>query len=164
MVPHLAHNQKVLVQVQPPLLKGRVDGKLRNYRAYVNSLALGEAIVYVVIKLEGELRLRWLLITVILIVGGVLMTSTQPQPIQAAVGVPKAFSYQGRLYDSSSNLLGGTGTNYCFKFSIWDNSTVGSGSRLWPTSAPTGQSVSVRYGVFNFDVGTGTDALTYNFA
>ena len=83
---------------------------------------------------------------------------------QAATGVPKQFSYQGRLYDSSGNLLGGAGTAYCFKYSIYDSATVGAGTRLWPSGLPTGESISVRYGVFNFNVGSGTDALTYNFA
>lgn len=85
-------------------------------------------------------------------------------PTKAATGIPEAFSYQGRLYDSGGNLLGGTGTDYCFKFSVYDNATVGSGTKLWPAGAPTGESIQVRFGVFNFNVGLGTDALTYNFS
>ncbi|MEK7504781.1 MAG: hypothetical protein AAB589_00635, partial [Patescibacteria group bacterium] len=84
-----------------------------------------------------------------------------------AQGVPTVISYQGRLADSSGNLLGGSGTTYYFKFSIWDNSTVGSGSRLWPSSAPTSVSTAVRQGVFNVNIGdTGSGyptALDYNF-
>jgi hypothetical protein len=52
--------------------------------------------------------------------------------VVAASGTPKVISYQGRLTDSTGNLLGGTGTNYFFKFSIWNNSTVGLGTKLWP--------------------------------
>lgn len=82
----------------------------------------------------------------------------------AATGAPASFAYQGRLYDSSGNLLGGTGTDYCFKYSIYDNATVGAGTKLWPAGAPTGASITVRYGVFNVNVGIDTlDALNYNF-
>ena len=88
-----------------------------------------------------------------------------PRVSFAAAGVPKAFSYQGRLYDASGNLLGGSsGTTYCFKFSLWDGATVGAGSRLWPASSPTAAQLSVRNGVFSANIGIDTpDALTYNF-
>ena len=89
---------------------------------------------------------------------------TSAIPAQAAVGVPKSISYQGRLYDSSGNLLGGTGTSYCFKFSIWDGPTVGSGTKLWPTTLPVAAQLNVRYGVFNANIGINTpDALTFDF-
>ncbi|NDB60231.1 hypothetical protein EB001_17530, partial [bacterium] len=84
-----------------------------------------------------------------------------------AAGTPSIISYQGRLADSNGDLLGGSGTSYYFKFSIWDSSTVGSGNRLWPTSAPQSSSQVVRNGVFNVNIGD-TDAgfpdvLDYNF-
>ena len=86
---------------------------------------------------------------------------------QAATGVPKIFSYQGHLTDSSGNLLGGAGTSYYFKFSIWDSATVGSGTRLWPTSAPGAVTSQVTQGVFNVNIGDTAngfpDALTYDF-
>ena len=63
------------------------------------------------------------------------------------------FTYQGRLADSGGNLLGGSGTTYYFKFSIWNNATVGSGTRVWPTSAPTSVGSTVRQGVFTVNVG-----------
>ena len=96
------------------------------------------------------------------------MTSFLVTPLAyAANGAPTIISYQGRLADSSGNLLGGTGTTYYFKFSIWDNATVGSGTRLWPIVAPSSSSHTVRQGVFSVNIGDTTsgfpDALDYNF-
>ena len=51
-----------------------------------------------------------------------------------------------QLKINSSDLLGDTGTNYYFKFSIWDNPTVNSGSKLWPSTDPTSFTVTVREG------------------
>src|SRR5680860_243958 len=72
----------------------------------------------------------------------------------AVVGVPTLLHHQGRLLDSSGSLLGGSsGTNYCFKFSFYDNATVGSGAKLWPTSDPTKMTVNVKNGILNVDIG-----------
>src|SRR5438105_4865478 len=92
-------------------------------------------------------------------------TFTTLTPVVAlAAGVPATISYQGRLSDSSGNLLGGSGTAYFFKFSIWDSPTVGSGNRLWPSSSPTAVSLNVRQGVFTANLGDTAngfpDALT----
>src|SRR3989344_3506947 len=83
----------------------------------------------------------------------------------AATGVPKMLSYQGRLLDSSGNLLGGAnGTAYCMKFSLWTASS--SGSRVWPTNAPSTSTITITNGVFNAAIGDtsiGGDALDFNF-
>lgn len=85
----------------------------------------------------------------------------------ATAGVPDIISYQGRLTDQNGILLGGTGTTYHFKFSIWDSPTVGAGTRLWPISAPTATSLTVTDGVFDVNIGDTAggypDALTYDF-
>ncbi len=88
--------------------------------------------------------------------------------IANAAGVPTILSYQGRLTDVSGNLLGGSGTTYYFKFSLWDSSVVGSGTRLWPSYAPSATAVTVKQGVFNVNIGDTAngypDALNYNFS
>ncbi|MEA3272156.1 MAG: hypothetical protein U9P90_00635 [Patescibacteria group bacterium] len=85
---------------------------------------------------------------------------------ESGAEVPRMFSYQGRLYDDSNNLLGGSGTTYYFRISVWNNEEVGLGSRLWPSSASQIMSAVVEYGVFNILVGdtsNGGDELTIDF-
>jgi hypothetical protein len=87
-------------------------------------------------------------------------------PALAARGVPQSVSYQGTLADSGGNPLGGTGTQYHFRFSLWDSPTVGQGSRLWPSSAPAAVPLLVRQGSFSVDIGGAgyPDALDHDFA
>jgi hypothetical protein len=82
-----------------------------------------------------------------------ILVQGYPIDVLAAPGVPQIFSYQGRLTDASGNLLGGTGTNYFFKFSIWDSPTVGSGNRIWPVTTPGTTTAVVRQGVFHVNIG-----------
>ncbi|MBX4216177.1 hypothetical protein KW797_04485, partial [Candidatus Parcubacteria bacterium] len=97
----------------------------------------------------------------------ILVTAFPPSLAIALSGTPPVLSYQGRLTDGSGNLLGGAGTTYYFKFSIWDGSTVGGGNRLWPAALPATTTATVRQGVFNVNIGDTANgypqALDLNF-
>ncbi len=110
------------------------------------------------------------IVVVISILGFVLPNLLPIQTFFAPIAYaasPNIFSYQGRLTDSTGALLGGSGTNYYFKFSIWDSATVGAGTRLWPSGAPGTMTTSVVQGVFNVNIGDTAngypDALNYDF-
>ena len=81
--------------------------------------------------------------------------------------MPKILNYQGRLLDVNENLLGGTGTDFCFKFSIYDDAVVGApDNKLWPSATSSVMTINVSNGVFNTaigDTGAGADALDFNF-
>ncbi|MBI2039357.1 MAG: hypothetical protein HYT22_03735, partial [Candidatus Niyogibacteria bacterium] len=99
---------------------------------------------------------------------GILSSAVFVFYASAAAGVPTIISYQGRLADADGDLLGGSGTTFYFKFSIWDNSTVDSGSRVWPASVPGTTTATVRQGVFNVNIGDVANgypnALNYDFS
>ncbi len=94
-------------------------------------------------------------LTVLVLVFLFSFVSTYSSAHVYAAGTPSIFSYQGRLVDSSGNLLGGSGTTYYFKFSIWNVATGGTSgaNMLWPAASPTSFSASVAQGVFNVDIG-----------
>lgn len=85
-----------------------------------------------------------------------------PQRASAIAGVSAKLSYQGRLTDLSGNPLGGSGTNYCFRFSIYDAASAG--TKVWPAGAPSSTTVKVEDGVFNTDLGTADSLAAFDFA
>ena len=104
----------------------------------------------------------------VLILIVVFSVSLPVEIVRAAQIPPQIFTYQGRLTDSGGNLLGGSGTSYYFKFSIWNNATVGSGTRLWPSTVPATTTATVRQGVFTVNIGDITngypDSLNLDFS
>jgi len=101
--------------------------------------------------------LALVVLTFISFILSILFLSPTP-PIQAATGVPKLLNFQGRLTDSSDNLL--TGTYYiCF----WIYDAESAGSKVWPTGDPTPQAVTVTNGIFSTQVGGGGNTLDASF-
>lgn len=66
---------------------------------------------------------------------------------------PKSFGYQGQLADSAGNPLGGSGSVFYFKFSLWDHQEVRSGNRVWPLNPPGRVALLVKNGVFSVAIG-----------
>ncbi|MDO8495334.1 MAG: hypothetical protein Q7S32_02285, partial [bacterium] len=90
------------------------------------------------------------LVSLLIFSFGVSFFWTELTPF-ARAGVPKILSFQGRLTDSSGNLLGSGGTNYYFKFSIYSASS--GGTKLWPSTDPSSVTIKVTQGVFNVLIG-----------
>jgi hypothetical protein len=72
-------------------------------------------------------------------------------PAAASYGVPESIAYQGLLTDTSGNPLGGSGSVYCFRYSIWDS--VSSGTQLWPGGTPGNSTTTVTDGIFSDQLG-----------
>jgi len=109
---------------------------------------------------------RFFIFSIILVVLSVF--SLLPFSAQAATGAPKILNYQGRLLNKTSgDLLGVPPEDYCFRFSIYDDVTVGApDNKIWPTGVPLTMIVNVKNGIFNAGVGdtaAGGDLLDYNF-
>ena len=150
--------RNVLVAVVPSLLL-QSDGKTfpsvpRKYRSILSQTKLyGEdlKIIFVI-----GMSVNWL-----------YFVNIFPVKVYGATGVPKILNYQGRLLDVNENLLGGTGTDFCFKFSIYDDAVVGApDNKLWPSATSSVMTINVSNGVFNTaigDTGAGADALDFNF-
>lgn len=102
-----------------------------------------------------------------MIVVALVVTGFTPGNILAATGVPNIINHQGRLLDASSNLIGGSGTNYCFRFSLYSDTTVGApDTKLWPSGTPSTMTVEVKNGIFNVGIGdtaAGGDTLDFDF-
>ncbi len=75
-----------------------------------------------------------------------------PEAAKGATAAPVQISYEGRLTDSSGNALGGTGTAYCYRFSIYDAPT--GGNKLWPGNTPSATLATTTDGVFSAIIGS----------
>ncbi len=104
------------------------------------------------------------LVCLILVLTGILR---YPAVLLAATGVPEILNHQGRLLDGEGNLLGGDGTDFCFRFSMYSDSVVGApDTALWPSSAPSTMTVEVVDGVYSVGIGDTSadgDALDFDF-
>lgn len=72
---------------------------------------------------------------------------------QAEVGSGRLI-HQGLLLDSEGVPLGEEGTEFCFKFSIYDDGEVGiPDAKLWPAGEPSSVAIMVKNGFFSATIG-----------
>jgi hypothetical protein len=87
--------------------------------------------------------------------------------VSFSAGTPSHLSYTGLLTDTGGNPLGGGGTTYYFKFSLWDDPTPGQGTKVWPTTSPGSSALTVKQGSFSVLIGDTSngypDTLDYDF-
>lgn len=104
-----------------------------------------------------KIRFIYSLITLFLLFSTFLLSNL----VYATAGVPMLINFQGRLMDNTGELLGSpSGTDYCYKFSIWNDDT--GGSKIWPAGSPSTDTITTRSGVFDATIGE-ADALTLTF-
>ena len=137
-------------------IRAKAKRWLRDHTTGDAMITLARRVLYILIAA--------LVIFCLFLIYAIFSNLIHPATVHAATGVPKVLSYQGRLYDSGGNLLGGAGTAYCFRFSIFNASS--GGSQLWPAATASIMTVNVQNGIFNVGIGdtsAGGDALTYDF-
>lgn len=115
------------------------DGKVRLYLSrHRNAVIVG-----------GLICLQFILTIVLSI--SLAANIIWPENVKGAAPAPLQISYEGRLTDTSGNPLGGTGTAYCYQFSIYNTST--GGTQLWPASTPSPTTATTTDGVFSAVIG-----------
>ena len=101
----------------------------------------------------------------VLMLLAVTLVAILPCQYALSAGAPGYMGYQGRLSDSNGNLLGGTGSTYYFKFSLWN--AASGGTQVWPAVAPSSVPLTVKKGVFVANIGDTSagfaQALDYDF-
>jgi len=81
---------------------------------------------------------------------------------EAAAGINKQITYQGRLVDSAGDNV--TAGDYGFQFALYDSAS--SGTNLWEetwTSTTTPGAITIANGAFSVSLGTSTSLSTVDF-
>ncbi len=80
---------------------------------------------------------------------------------------PQYLNYQGRLADANGHLVGGAGTEYDFRFTLYSQADCSGGTKLWPVDGDgydNHGNTSVINGVFNLIIGTDSDLTSFDWA